>query len=101
MTYDTKVFATDARCDADILALALTDPALGILRAKGFVRDLQGRRITIQIVGARHQTSPAPSDSITQNGVVAIGLKGRIDLATIAVRIAEASAPTPPSPSAA
>lgn len=100
VAYDTQAFTIDAQCDADALASALTDPALGILRAKGFVSSANGRRVAIQIVGGRHQISPAPGDTTARDGLIVIGLKGRIDLATVAARIAEATGVTPPSPSA-
>ena len=86
-------------------ASSLTDPALGILRAKGFVRDLDGRRVTIQIVGARREVSPTSSgnaDRDNRDGLVAIGLRGRINLGAIAAIVAAAqSAATQPPSSAA
>jgi G3E family GTPase len=103
--FDTQAFAVSAPCDPTALATALGDPALGILRAKGFVRDLDGRRMTIQIVGTRREVSPASpgvADHDTGDGLVAIGLKGRIDLDAIAAIVAAAQiAATPPPSSAA
>jgi G3E family GTPase len=103
--FDSKTFDVAAPCDPAALATALADPALGILRAKGFVRDLDGRRMTIQIVGARREvapSSPGTRDRDGADGLVAIGLKGRIDLGAIAKIVAAAqSAATPPPSSAA
>lgn len=100
--FDTQAFAVSARCDAAALAVALTDPALGILRAKGFVRDLDGRRVTIQIVGTRREVAPSSREPGDHDGLVAIGLKGRIDLGAIAAIVAAAqdAATRPPSSAA-
>jgi G3E family GTPase len=96
--FDTRAFDVAAPCDPTALATALTDPALGILRAKGFVRDLDGRRVTIQIVGARREISPTSREPGDHDGLVAIGLKGRIDLGAIAEIVAAAqSAATRPA----
>jgi hypothetical protein len=85
-----------------------THVAVRILRAKGFVRDLDGRRVTIQIVGARREVAPSsrePGDRdgpAGRDGLVAIGLKGRIDLGAIAeiVAAAQSAATRPPSSAA-
>ncbi len=100
--YASRVFEVPARCDPGALAAALTDPAIGILRAKGFVRDAAGRRFVIQIVGARQQVAAAPDTTSDCDGLVAIGLQGRIDLDAIAAIVAAAqTAPTPPPSSTA
>jgi G3E family GTPase len=102
--FDTRAFPVSAPCDPAALAVALVDPALGILRAKGFVRDPDGRRMTIQIVGTRREVSPASpgvADYDTGDGLVAIGLKGRIDLGAIAAIVAAAQAANRPPPSSA
>lgn len=103
--YATRTFDAPAHCDAATLAAALTDPTLGILRAKGFVRDGDGRRVTIQIVGSRSEVSPAPRatparDGLAgRDGLVAIGLEGRIDFVAIAAIVAAAQAAFKPPPS--
>ena len=100
--YATQSFDVAATCDAAALAAALTDPALGVLRAKGFVRDRAGQRVAIQVVGGRHAMTPAPRNAAARDGVVAIGLKSRIDLDAIAATVAATqSALRPPPPSAA
>ena len=46
----------------DVLALArvLSDASLGLVRAKGFARDVSGAWKTIQIVGRRYEVADAP-----------------------------------------
>jgi G3E family GTPase len=63
------------------LVRQLSDPHLGILRAKGFVRDRTGNVQTLQIVGSRIDLLPAPSDG--KSGIVFIGLSDRLDEAAI------------------
>lgn len=99
--FETRAFDVAARCDPTALATALTDPALGILRAKGFVRDLDGCRVTIQIVGGRREVSPTSREPGDHDGLVAIGLKGRIDLGAIAKIVAAAQSAIKPPPSSA
>jgi G3E family GTPase len=103
--FASDAFDVAAPCDPAALAAALSDPALGILRAKGFVRDLDGRRVSIQIVGSRREVAPASPGGADRDGLaglVAIGLKGRIDLPAIAAIVAAAQSPAmPPPPSAA
>ncbi|MCR9125623.1 MAG: GTP-binding protein [Rhodobacteraceae bacterium] len=77
--FETLRLTPAAGCDPQALARRLTDPALGVLRAKGFVTDLRGTRHEIHIVGARADVSAratAPAD-----GMVAIGLRGQLDTA--------------------
>lgn len=100
-TYAARAFEVAAPCDPAALAEALADPALGILRAKGFVRDAAGRRMAIQVVGARQQVAAAPDATTDRDGLVAIGLQGRIDLDAIAAIVAAAQAALKPPPSSA
>lgn len=78
------------RVDAEGLARALARPALGVIRAKGILRDLDGAAVALQVVGARgaiaaHRRDPA------DGRLVCIGLKGRLDRAGIKAALAAAS----------
>ena len=66
MIIETAGFATlsleiDGPRDADRLAGVLADPRLGLLRAKGFIRRLDGVLVTLHVVGRRALVEPAPS----------------------------------------
>jgi len=70
--YITFVLELSGNYDVQKLASTLTDKAMGILRAKGFVRDIDGVMQTLQIVGERTTVQPAP-DGVAA-GIVCIGL---------------------------
>ena len=82
--YDTASIDVAGSVDAEALARALADPALGLLRAKGFVPVTDGGLRTIQTVAHRWNVSPAPA-GIASAGIagpgrlVAIALPGRLD----------------------
>jgi len=59
----------------------LSNPQCGLVRAKGFVRDLAGAMQTIQIVGRRVSVTPAPAGA--RSGFVCIGLKDKISIDAI------------------
>lgn len=63
--------------NAERLSASLASPELGLLRAKGFVRDLNGNLRTIQVVGHRYETTSAPPDA--KPGLVCIGLKTEVN----------------------
>lgn len=67
----------DGAVDAGALASALVAPALGVVRAKGFVRDAEGTMRTLQIVGRRYEVTEAPAG--VQPGLVAIGPSEQLD----------------------
>jgi G3E family GTPase len=71
------------------LAQSLADPRLGILRAKGFVRDRRGQLQALQVVGRRVDVSPpnAPSGA---PGLVFIGLAPELDRAAILSAVTKA-----------
>ena len=77
----TFTFPAEGPVDAERLASRLADPATGLLRAKGFVRDLDGNNRTIQVVGHRHETTAAPPG--VELGLVCIGLRTEIRKATL------------------
>ncbi|HEY5636243.1 MAG TPA: GTP-binding protein, partial [Burkholderiales bacterium] len=58
--YASAHFELDGRVDAQALAARLAAPALGLLRAKGIVRDADGRLVVLQLVGARVALDAAP-----------------------------------------
>ena len=62
---------------ARAFAQALAAPALGLLRAKGFVDNVDGSRDLIQVVGARWTVSPAP-DTPGPARLVCIGIRERM-----------------------
>ena len=89
--YQSITLHLDSACDAEKLAQKLTDPSLGILRAKGHVDDISGRRALIQLVGQRAETSFP--DETHARGVICIGLKSRLDRDAIDRVVAECLAP--------
>ena len=72
--YNTFVLDLPGEYDVRKLGCTLTDKAMGVLRAKGFVRDIDGIMQTLQIVGERTTIQPAP-DGVSA-GMVCIGLSG-------------------------
>lgn len=80
--YETLALVDLPPLDLDRLAAVLSDPATGVLRAKGFARDLSGVRYAIHVVGRRHERVEAPERSA--NRLICIGLRGRMDAAKIA-----------------
>lgn len=49
------------RYDVAALAMALANPSLGLVRAKGFAQDVSGEWKSIQIVGRRHEIADTPA----------------------------------------
>ena len=94
--FDSVSLAVAGPVDADALARALADPATGVVRAKGIVRDVTGGWTVIQTVGARARCSPADPGTTAGRGdgpgrLVAIGLRGRFDPQAVAALLAGAS----------
>lgn len=75
--YATFRFDPEPIDDPAALAAQLAAPALGLLRAKGFVRSAEGGKAAIQIVGNRWSVSPAAADVPT--GLVCIGMRDSVD----------------------
>jgi G3E family GTPase len=84
--YETLTVEIDTPCDPEQLAGSLTDPALGLLRAKGFVRRSDGAFAALHIVGRRSQIEPAPAWIEGPGRLVCIGLK--TSMADVAIRAA-------------
>lgn len=87
--YDSLSFTPDHPVDVDGLARDLTAPEAGVLRAKGCLRDKEGRLAVLQIVGRRVERTEAPAGALPGTLVV-IGLRGRLDRARIERAIGEA-----------
>lgn len=78
--YESVELRPDRAVDVDLLARALTAPDSGVLRAKGFLRDQDGRLVILQVVGRRFEITDAPAAS-TPGTLVVIGLRGQLDRA--------------------
>ncbi|MEI7443620.1 MAG: GTP-binding protein [Burkholderiales bacterium] len=94
-TFESASFELEGRYDPAALASALADPTLGLVRAKGLLRDPAGGRAVLQAVGARVRSVPAPTGSPASAAdaptrLVVIGLRGTFDRAALASRIAAA-----------
>jgi G3E family GTPase len=77
--YETLSLEIDRPCDAERLARNLAEPRLGLLRAKGFLRGLDGQLATIHVVGRRSQVELAPAWIEGPGRLVCIGLKAEIN----------------------
>ena len=91
--YDTVSIEVADPVDAEALARALADPALCLLRAKGFIVAADGTMHTIQTVARRWSVSPAPAGLAGPGRLVAIALPGQLDRAAIRRAIEAASLP--------
>jgi G3E family GTPase len=98
--FESASFEIDATVDAQALGRALADPSLWLVRAKGIVRDRDGRWTVLQAVGPRVRVTAADEAALRSPGsrgrVVAIGLRGRFDAAAVRARIDAAAASEPP-----
>jgi len=81
--YQTLSLAIDRPVDAKQVARALVDPRLGLLRAKGFLRCLEGGLVSLQIVGRRTYLDTAPAWIDGPGRLVCIGLAAEMDRAAI------------------
>lgn len=86
--YESASFELSGALDAQVLAARLAAPALGLLRAKGIVRDADGSCVALQGVGARFALTPAPPGAAAGR-LVCIGARGRFDRNAVAAVIAE------------
>jgi G3E family GTPase len=80
--FESFSFRIAGRLDAQALAAALSDPAQGVLRAKGLVQGVNGEPLVIQTVGARSRVSPATAGLISPGQparLVVIGLRDTLD----------------------
>ena len=91
--YDTLTLEVDTPCDCDRLALDLSQSNVGLLRAKGFLRGLDGALATLHVVGRRSHLAPAPAWVEGSGRLVCIGLAGEMNRAAIQTAIDGATAP--------
>jgi G3E family GTPase len=77
--YKTLSLEIDSPCDVERLAQNLAEPSLGMLRAKGCLRGLDGQLATVHVVGRRAQVDAAPSWVEGPGRLVCIGLKAEIN----------------------
>ncbi len=99
--FATHSLAVDQPVAVERLAEALTSPALGLVRAKGFVRDVGGKIRTLQTVGRRSDVSnvaPGARRDPGATGLVVIGLADNLDLPGVHAAIAAAASQKPESP---
>jgi G3E family GTPase len=76
--YESIELRPDGAVDVDRLARTLTVPDSGVLRAKGCLRDKDGRLVILQVVGRRFEITAAAAD-VTPGTLVVIGLRGQLD----------------------
>ncbi len=77
--YATLSLEIDQAVDAGPFAAALTDPRLGLLRAKGFLRGRDGGLTSLHLVGRRSHLEPAPAWVEGRGRIVCIGLAAQLD----------------------
>ncbi len=65
------------------LGQALGAPALGLVRAKGLMRNLDGQPCALQVVGARAAVTSSAHSRPDDGRLVCIGVRGQVDRATI------------------
>lgn len=91
--YESASFTTDLALDVAGLAHNLARPDLGLLRAKGLLRDLDGSMKSLQMVGARWEVTVHAAADAKPGRLVCIGMKGSVDKAQIERAISRAAAP--------
>lgn len=82
--FDSVVLRPAGPVDARALAQALAEGDHGVVRAKGHVLDHDGDWHLVQVVGRRWQAQAVAREA--RQGVVAIGLRGRLDVADLSRR---------------
>ena len=77
----SKSFSVEPVESVDVARFAqrLSDPRLGILRGKGFVRDRSGQLHALQVVGSRVNVSSVDASADGDPGLIFIGLTGQLD----------------------
>jgi G3E family GTPase len=81
--YESFVTDHGAIRDIEQYCTRLSDPLLGVLRAKGFVRDSAGRLYSLHVVGSRVSATPESEGAERATRLVFIGLSGQLDRDTI------------------
>jgi G3E family GTPase len=81
--YKTLNLEIDTPCDPERLAANFAGADAGLLRAKGFVRRLDGAFVSVHVVGQRWSVEPAPDWVDGPGRLVCIGLADRINESAI------------------
>jgi G3E family GTPase len=89
--YETLSIEIDSPRDAERLASGLSEPGLGLLRAKGFIRKFDRTLVALHVVGRRWVVAPAPSWVEGPGRLVCIGLAAEMDQAGILAAIGVAN----------
>jgi G3E family GTPase len=90
--YESASFTPDLALDVARLAHDLALPDLGLLRAKGLLRDRDGSMKSLQLVGTRWEVAVHAAADGKPGRLVCIGLKGSVDKTAITRAIARAAA---------
>ena len=77
MHFERIEVVLERRVDARALAQALAQPALGVIRAKGILHDLDGATVALHVVGARSEIVAQRAQG-RRGRLVCIGLKDRL-----------------------
>jgi G3E family GTPase len=95
--YQALDLEIDGPVDAGRLAAVLADPRLGLLRAKGFLRQASGGFVTLHVVGRRAVVEAAPSWIDGPGRLVCIGLAAEMDRPAVLAAVAsDFHSPLPP-----
>lgn len=80
-------FETDRLVDLAALSVALVEPALGVIRAKGLLRDLDGTSRSLQLVGSRVEVQDSAHPAPERGRLACIGLRAHFDKQRLAERV--------------
>jgi len=80
-------FRLPGAVDLELLARDLADPMLGVLRAKGLMRDLDGRTRVFHLVGSHAETRDFDDPSPDGGRLVCIGLRERLERSAVGARV--------------
>ena len=75
--FESHVFDLDFPVDVTGLSQALLRPGMGLVRVKGFVRDVSGQTFLLQLVGRR--VDVAEAEPAQRHALVCIALAGQLD----------------------
>ena len=78
--YDSGTLIPESPVDVETLGRRLAAMP-GVLRAKGFLRDLSGGRRLLQVVPGQWEVADAPA--VAADGLVVVTRRGASDLATL------------------
>lgn len=81
----------DHAVDCAALAQALSDETLGLVRAKGVMRNADGQTCSVQVVGQRAEVQALARPPVAEGRLACIALRGRLDRARIEAIVAAAA----------